>query len=245
MYYYPLRWLGFEKESLWPLRFYFAITPLVAVIVVCYVLNGEEGVKNLFKKFRVKGFAHKWFFLSTWSFSIIAMTALILRFIYDGFFPPFEDFGPIDQMLLWSLPLFFFPGVTEEFGWRGFLQSRLQQKFPAVFACMITGLVWGAWYYPDFIIGNWEYTNVAQVSLFSFTMAASIFIGWLFIQTDENVFIAMLAHFGANIVFTFSPLFKVYGDLNHVSISFYIMGLVWIAVILVAIVVNYGIEFKR
>ena len=125
------------------MRYYFSLTPLFSVIVVCYVLNGQEGVRNLFLKFRVKGFAHKWFFLSTWSFSIIGMTAMILRFFYDGFFPPFEDFGPIDQMLLWSLPLFFFPGVTEEFAWRGFLQSRLQQKFHAVYACIITGLVWG------------------------------------------------------------------------------------------------------
>ena len=122
-----------------------------------------------------------------------------------------------------------------------FLQSRLQQKFPAVYACIITGLIWGAWYYPDFIIGNWEYTNVAQISLFSFTIASSIFIGWLFIQTNENVFIAMLAHFGANIVFTFSPLFKVYGDLNHVSISLY-LGIVWLIVFV--IVGIYGMDLK-
>ncbi len=238
----PLLGLGFEKTTLRPLKIYFAFTPLISVIIICYTLNGEEGVRLLFQKFKWKGFAHKWFFLSTWSFSIIGMTAIIARLLYDGFFPPFEDFGPIDQMLLYSLPLFLFPGITEEFAWRGFLQSRLQQRFQAIYACVIVGLVWGSWHYPDFLLGNWETSISSQLSFFSFIIAASIIIGWLFIQTDENVFIAMLAHFGANIVFTFSPIFNIYEEGSFMTISLYI-GLVWVVAFIIVGV--FGMDLKR
>ena len=50
------------------------------------------------------------------------------------------------------------------------------------------------------------------------------------------------AHFGANIVFTFSPLFKKYGDVNQASISFY-LGIVWLVVII--IVSFYGMDLKE
>jgi CAAX protease family protein len=238
----PLLWTGFEKETLRPLKLYFALTPLIAVVCVCYSISGEDGVRQLFQKFSLKGFAHRWFFLSTWSFSIIGITALIVRYLYDGFFPPFEDFGPIDQMLLYSLPLFLFPGITEEFAWRGFLQSQLQQKYQAVYACVIVGLVWGSWHYPDFLLGNWDASIGSQLGFFAFTISASIFIGWLFIQTNENVFIAMLAHFGANIVFTFSPIFYVYEDRGYTSIFLYI-GLVWLVVLV--IIGFFGLDLKH
>ncbi len=238
----PLLGLGIEKETLRPLKLYFAFTPLIAVITISLILNGEEGVRQLFQKFRLRGFAHKWFFLSTWSFSLIGATAIVSRFFYDGFFPPFEDFGPIDQMLLYSLPLFLFPGFTEEFAWRGFLQSRLQQKFQSVYACILVGLVWGTWHYPDFLLGNWETTIYSQLSFFTFIIAASIIIGWLFIQTEENVFIAMLAHFGANIVFTFSPIFNIYEEGSFTTISLYI-GFVWVVVFL--IVWKFGMNLQR
>ena len=221
---------------------YFCNHTAVSVITICYVTGGEEDVRKLFRKLRWKGYKHKWFFLSTWSFSIMGFTALLLRFFLRWFFPPFEDFGPIDQMLLYSIPLFLFPGIAEEFAWRGFLQSRLQQKFQAVYACGIVGLVWGSWHYPDFLLGNWETNISSQLSFFAFIIAASIFIGWLFIQTGENVFIAMLAHFGANIVFTFSPIFNIYGDGSFLTIALYI-SLVW--VVAITLIGLFGLSLKR
>jgi len=238
----PLLWLGFEKATLRPLKVYFAFTPLISVITICYIIGGEKSVRDLFRKLRWKGYKHKWFFLSTWSFSIIGFSALLLRFFYDGFFPPFEDFGPIDQMLLYSIPLFLFPGITEEFAWRGFLQSRLQERFQAFYACVIVGLVWGSWHYPDFLLGNWETNLSSQLSFFAFIIAASIYIGWLFIQTGENVFIAMLAHFGANIVFTFSPIFNIYEEGSFLTIALYI-SLVW--VVAFTLIGLFGLGLKR
>jgi membrane protease YdiL (CAAX protease family) len=218
------------------------LTPLIAVLTVCQITRGEKGVRQLFQKFRWKGFSHKWFFLSTWSFSIIGITAILLRFLYDGFFPPFKDFGPIKEILLYSVPLFLFPGITEEFAWRGFLQSRLQQKFKATYACVIVGVVWGCWHYPDFLLENWNTSIGSQVGFFFITVGASIIIGWLFRQTGETVFIAMLAHFGANIVFTFSPIFNIYEDGSRMTITLYIV-LVWVAVLL--IIARFGLDLKK
>ena len=93
-------------------------------------------------------------------------------------------------------------------------------------------------------MGNWDNRISVQISFFTFIIAASIFIGWLFIQTGENVFIAMLAHFGANVVFTFSPIFNIYEDGSYLTIAMYI-GLTWLAVIVIISVFGFDLQRKK
>jgi FtsH-binding integral membrane protein len=106
----------------------------------------------------------------------------------------------------------------------------------------MVGLVWGCWHYPDFLLENWDTSIGSQTGFFFITVGASIIIGWLFRQTGETVFIAMLAHFGANIVFTFSPIFNIYEDGSRMTITLYI-ALVWVAVLL--IIARFGLDLKK
>ena len=58
-----------------------------------------------------------------------------------------------------ALPLLFTIGVVfeavwslgEELGWRGFLFPQLQQRFGFHGACLISGLIWAVWHFPELL----------------------------------------------------------------------------------------------
>jgi hypothetical protein len=54
---------------------------------------------------------------------------------------------PMFNYNLFGGPLF------EEFGWRGFLQSQLQQVLPPWIAAICVGTMWAAWHLPLFLVG--------------------------------------------------------------------------------------------
>jgi uncharacterized protein len=54
--------------------------------------------------------------------------------------------------------------LSEEFGWRGYLQPRLRQRFPVLATTLVLGLSWGAWHLPLFLMPG---TGQHQIGLFS------------------------------------------------------------------------------
>lgn len=88
----------------------------------------------------------------------------------------------------------------EEFGWRGYLQSRLfaNQPLPAAVA---TGLLWGVWHYP-LILAGYGYPDDRVLGLLIFpvgTVLVSVFFGWLRLRTG-SVWAPSLAHAATNAV---------------------------------------------
>jgi membrane protease YdiL (CAAX protease family) len=45
--------------------------------------------------------------------------------------------------------------LCEEFGWRGFLQSRLQERLPPWLAGVCVGVMWAGWHWPLFLVAGW------------------------------------------------------------------------------------------
>ena len=45
--------------------------------------------------------------------------------------------------------------LFEEFGWRGFLQSRLQRVLPAWLSAVCVGAMWAIWHFPLFLVTGW------------------------------------------------------------------------------------------
>jgi len=86
----------------------------------------------------------------------------------------------------------------EEFGWRGYLQTRLLAERP-ILAAIATGLLWGLWHYPLIIVGYEHYENVvAGLLVFPMcTVMLSIIFGWLFFRTG-SIWSSSIAHGGSN-----------------------------------------------
>ena len=227
----PLLWAGIEQHSLAGLKLLFALTPLIYVSLVVFVSEGEEGIQRLFGNFwrRVPTF---WYLFSLLIFLMIALLALGIRWLDDGFFPPVSEFGSWIEILGLSIPLLIFPGVTEEFAWRGFLQAKLQLSGRHWWtSSVIVGLVWGSWHGFDFLLGNWTFSFPEIFGYPLYIISTSIIVGFAFDRSGKSVLMAMIAHFGANIVNFFTPVFQEYGG-SVMPAVYYLAGLLLTAFIL-------------
>lgn len=227
----PLLAAGVDQEQLKPLKLPLALTPLAYAWLVVSMADGEQGVRRLFGKLWTPRAHWSWQVLAIAIFLAIAFTALGIRYWSDGFFPPRSEFGSLGTIVVWSLPLLLFPGITEEFAWRGLLQAGLQKHLHWWWASLSVGLVWGSWHGFDFLLGNWTFSWTTFGGYPLFIISNSIIIGWLFKCSGESVWVAMLAHFGSNCVNFFTPVFEEYHG-SALPAVLYIGGLCSVACLL-------------
>jgi membrane protease YdiL (CAAX protease family) len=54
--------------------------------------------------------------------------------------------------------------LGEELGWRWFLFPRLQQQFGFHGACLISGVIWAVWHFPELL---WADYNAGTIAVFA------------------------------------------------------------------------------
>lgn len=87
----------------------------------------------------------------------------------------------------------------EEYGWRGYLQEKLQGKFGKRTGVVVLGIVWAFWHVPYYCslancneIEEWIWACVIIISI-------SIFLGFVYMKT-QNVWICVFLHFIYNLM---------------------------------------------
>jgi membrane protease YdiL (CAAX protease family) len=87
-------------------------------------------------------------------------------------------------------------GALEEFGWRGFLQDRLQARWSALAAGVAVGVAWAAWHLPLHVAG---YTFADDnLALFTVYLAAlAVVMAWVYNST-AGVLPVMVLHAAHN-----------------------------------------------
>jgi membrane protease YdiL (CAAX protease family) len=100
-----------------------------------------------------------------------------------GLWPSMFDYN------LFGGPLF------EEFGWRGFLQPRLQQLLPPWAATICVGILWAAWHLPLFLV---PWTSASPL-VFAFILIPLAFVmAFAFNGSRGAVVVAILMHSAFN-----------------------------------------------
>lgn len=97
------------------------------------------------------------------------------------------------------LNVFLFGGI-EEFGWRGYLQPTLQERFSVLGAGLLVGMLWWAWHLPLFL-GHPNFTPEPMflVTYTAFVVGAATVLGALVNLTDGAVVPAVLLHAMINV----------------------------------------------
>lgn len=200
------RGLGSEPESLQALKLPLSILPTLTAFVLTYLLSGEKGVIGMARRTFLKTTGVRVYFLGLLVFPALAGLALIVRTLHDGYFPPSYEWKAWYLVLLASPFLLIIPGILEEYGWRGFMQERLQNTTNVFAASFIVGLTWGAWHMMDFLMGRWLFEPYVVIVFFVYITAVSLIVGLFYKWSGGSVFVAMLVHFSANIVNFFIPI---------------------------------------
>jgi uncharacterized protein len=85
--------------------------------------------------------------------------------------------------------------LFEEFGWRGFLQPRLQRVLPPWVAAICVGIMWATWHLPLFLVG-W---SSASPPVFMFIVVGlSVVMAFAFNASGSAVVVAILMHSAFN-----------------------------------------------
>ena len=86
------------------------------------------------------------------------------------------------------LKLFLGGGFGEEFGWRGFMQPNLENKFTWVKASLIVAFVWILWHLPVLFLGG----SIGNPIVFIATLSGySVIMAWIYNATKSVLWVAI------------------------------------------------------
>jgi membrane protease YdiL (CAAX protease family) len=171
------------------------VCPLIAALILVSREEPPGGVKRLLKRvFDLKRIKHK-----IWYVPIIFLMPLIMVLSYGVMLllgrPLPEPSIPV-LMIPILFVVFFLPAACEEVGWTGYITDPMQARWSALTTGLILGSVWAIWH----VIPELQANTPAWVAgQFFSTIGLRILIVWLYNNTGESVFAAILFHDMVNV----------------------------------------------
>jgi len=174
--------------------------PGIAAVIITAFLAEKQGIGDLFRPLRIWKVPFGWYL-----FALLFQPALFFVSKWIDFSlldKSYEVISPLSSTDI-EAPFVFIaigaiisaiPGAfMEELGWRGFALPRMQNKYNALTASIILGLIWGAWHIPSIMyledVGTlnivWAVVN---------TISVTILFTWIFNNTRGSLLLVTLFH---------------------------------------------------
>ena len=182
--------------------------PTIMAFVVSAVGGGKPAVKALWKRITYWRVGINWYLAALFIPALIVLGGIGLNILFGGALPDFKLLSA--QWFL--IPIALITGMLlggpleEEFGWRGFALVKLQQKYNALTASLIVGVIWGLWHLPAFLIPWSTQHNLPVILFLLHDLALAVLFTWIFNNTGGSVFMSMLAHAAFNLTITVLPV---------------------------------------
>lgn len=94
--------------------------------------------------------------------------------------------------------VFFLGGGQEEFGWRGYMLPRLLDRWSAIRANLVLGVVWACWHLPLYVVPGQLYSDKPFSSYLLLVVALTFVFTWLYDASNGRLPVVMLLHAGVN-----------------------------------------------
>jgi membrane protease YdiL (CAAX protease family) len=182
--------------------------PMVAGITSTYLTRDKEGRRDYWLRFvDFKRIGIRWVPVIFAFVPVLIALAAGFDILSGGSGAAWEEsaleiFAAPWRIIPFALSIFLV-GPLEEFGWRGYVLDRLQEKWNAVMSSLILGVVWSLWHLPLFFIKDtYQYNLGAGSQSFWLFMMGIIPLNfvftWIFNHTERSTLAAMLFHFMVN-----------------------------------------------
>jgi membrane protease YdiL (CAAX protease family) len=186
-----------------PITALIACCPVIAAAILVYQEGKTAAVAELLKRAldfqRIK--AKVWYAPTLLLMPVVMALSLgVLRL--TGTPVP-----PVQIALLPTLILgivFFISATAEELGWSGYAIDSLRERWGALPASIILGLIWAAFHYVALAQAQRSAAWIAWWSLG--TVAARVIIVWLYNNTGKSVFAAALFHMTIDVTWQLYPV---------------------------------------
>lgn len=172
--------------------------PSIVAIVMSAISGGAGAVRDLLRRVVQFRLGRRWYVGAIVAIVAGALGQVVLALITTSDY----DARPIVGQLGSAIPLIVLGPLSEELGWRGFVQGRLQSRYSALGASLIVGVVWGMWHLPLFyIVGSSQ--SVLGLPFGGFlvgTVSISVVFGWIYNNTGGSIWSAVFVHW----IYTYS-----------------------------------------
>jgi len=206
--------------------------PLAAVIVVG-VLEEKDGLRAWLTRI------FRWRVKPAWYLAAL-LVPVVLVYLGYGFYlllrgTPLKSYEipPPLLFLVTLLFIMFLGGGQEEPGWRGFALPRLQERFGALGASMLLGVIWAFWHTPKFFIPGTIQSETPMLWYLLLAPAVTTLLTWIFNSAKGSVLPAMLLHAGINTAPGLIPLDRPGG---LVSMRWAVLIAIWLMVAVLVLV---------
>ena len=211
------------------------LCPGSAAAIIVYRENGWAGVSKLLK--RSFDFGH--IGAKAWLVPVILLQPGIMALSYEvihltGVPVPLPQFSLLPALALFVA--FFIGALGEELGWSGYAIDPLKDRFGALWASILLGAVWAVWHFVPLLEAHRSLVFIAWWSIG--TMASRVIIVWLFNNTGESVFVAVIYHAIMNLTWQLFPVNGSYYDPR-------VTGLITVIVAVVVVIVWGSRTFTR
>lgn len=185
------------------------VIPLIAACILTYRRDGFTGIKELFKR----AFEYRKIKNKVWYLPILFLPALISVLSYAVM--RLAGLPLPDPQIPWLIaPIiflaFFFAGIGEELGWMGYAFDPMQDRWGALKASILLGLVWAVYH----LIPDLQNKQTADWILWHRlgTVALRILIAWIYNNTGRSVFAVILFHAMINLGWALFPNYGSHYD---------------------------------
>ena len=188
-----------------PLMLVIALTPYgptIAGFVMAAMTEGKLGVKALWGRFWNRNISFKWLLVILLFSPVLRLIANLVSRTLDGQTYPFLTYP--------NQPWMFIPpfiantlingGMSEEFGWRGYVLPRFQARWNALISSIVLGAIWASWHIPLWFVPGDTHNQRNFWEWAGFLILFSILMTWIFNNTKGSVLAAILFHGMANSV---------------------------------------------
>ena len=170
----------------------YAWAPMITAGVTVWLL--DESVRDWLGQLRTLRAGIHWYLIGIAIMMLGTEAETIVAVLLGG--DVAVPYAPISSYIFTFGVTLFLAGALEELGWRGFLQPRLQQRFSALRASIVIGVVWGLWHVPMILTGTGDFTVFWEYLLN--VIALSVILGWLYNNTEGALPVVMIAHASHN-----------------------------------------------
>lgn len=192
-----------------PISSLMACGPILAAVILVRRKDGPHGVKKLLKG----AFDYKRIERKSWYVPILFLmpaTMVVEYGLMKLVRVPLPDPQVPLLMTLIYFVVFFIEALCEEIGWLGYAIDPMQERWGALTASIILGIVWAMWHIVPFIQMNRTPTWIA--SQCTYMVAARILYVWIYNNTGKSVFAVIMFHAMHNVSTVLLPAYGWHYD---------------------------------
>lgn len=178
----------------WAIALYIigGFVPSLVAIVLTGRQEGSAGLKRLGRRIVQFNIGWRWYLAIVGIVVLGTVAQIALIHVLGGTF----DLGLFIAQLPSAIPLIILGPLSEELGWRGYAQDRLQTRWNGLVSGLIVGVIWALWHLPLFYMAGTS-QSVLHIPFLGFACgvtATSVLYAWLHNQTSNSVWTAVFFH---------------------------------------------------